>query len=61
MGFKTTIAKASSTTNSLRTTVPRVIISQFNLKSGDKLDWTLKVEGGALIIIVKPEKNKGEK
>ncbi len=39
---------------SLRTTVPASIVKQFNLKDGDKLDWTLKVEDGELIIVIKP-------
>lgn len=56
MGFKTTIAKASTISNSFRTTVPAAIINQFNLKDGDKLDWILKAENGNLIVIVKPEK-----
>ena len=56
MGFKTTITKASSITNSLRTTVPAGIINQFNLKDGDRLDWTLKAENREIIVIVKPEK-----
>ena len=56
MGFKTTIAKASTIANSYRTTVPAGIMSQFNLKDGDQLDWTLKAENGNLIIIVKPDK-----
>jgi len=56
MGFKTTIAKASTISNSFRTTVPAAIINQFNLKDGDKLDWELKAENGNLLIIVKPEK-----
>ena len=56
MGFKTTIAKASTISNSFRTTVPAAIINQFNLKDGDKLDWELKAENGSLIVIVKPEK-----
>ncbi len=58
MRFKTTVSKASSITNSLRTTVPSAIINHFNLVDGDKLDWTLKAEKGELIIIVKPEKSK---
>lgn len=57
MGFKTTIAKASTIANSYRTTVPAGVMSHFNLKEGDKLDWTLKAENGELIIIVKPEKD----
>jgi len=56
MGFITTIAKASTIANSYRTTVPAGVMSHFNLKEGDKLDWTLKAEKGKLIIIVKPEK-----
>lgn len=56
MGFKTTITKASTITNSLRTTVPAGIVHQFDLKDGDKLDWTLKIEKGEITIIVKPEK-----
>ena len=56
MGFKTTVTKASTITNSLRTTVPAGIVHQFNLKDGDKLDWTLKIEKGEITIIVKPEK-----
>ena len=56
MGFKTTIAKASTIANSYRTTVPAAIMNQFNLKEGDKLDWELKAENGNLIVLVKPEK-----
>ena len=56
MGFKTTIAKASTIANSYRTTVPAAIMSQFNLKEGDKLDWELKAENGNILVIIKPEK-----
>jgi bifunctional DNA-binding transcriptional regulator/antitoxin component of YhaV-PrlF toxin-antitoxin module len=56
MGFKTTIAKASTIANSYRTTVPAGVMSHFDLKEGDKLDWILKAEDGKLIVIVKPEK-----
>jgi bifunctional DNA-binding transcriptional regulator/antitoxin component of YhaV-PrlF toxin-antitoxin module len=56
MGFKTTIAKASTIANSYRTTVPAAIINQFNLKEGDKLDWNMKVEGKSIVIHIKPEK-----
>ena len=58
MGFKTTIAKASTIANSYRTTVPAAIMNQFNLKEGDKLDWNLKVENGKLLILVKTMKSK---
>ena len=56
MGFKTTIAKASTIANSFRTTVPAGIMNQFNLKEGDKLDWTLRAENGEIIVVVKPLK-----
>lgn len=56
MGFKTTIAKASTISNSFRTTVPAAIINQFNLKDGDQLDWELKAENGNLIVIITPFK-----
>jgi len=41
---------------SLKTTVPAFIVKQFGLKAGDMLDWSIKAEGGELIIIVKPIK-----
>lgn len=56
MGFKTTIAKASTIANSYRTTVPAGIMNQFNLRDGDQLDWILKVENGKLTINVEPKK-----
>lgn len=56
MGFTTTIAKASTKVKSFRTTVPAGIMSQFDLKEGDKLDWTLKADNGEIIIIVEPKK-----
>jgi bifunctional DNA-binding transcriptional regulator/antitoxin component of YhaV-PrlF toxin-antitoxin module len=56
MGFKTTIAKASTIANSFRTTVPAAVMSQFNLKEGDKLDWILKAENGEIIVIIMPDK-----
>jgi antitoxin component of MazEF toxin-antitoxin module len=61
MGFRTTIAKASTISNSFRTTVPAAIMNQFNLKDGDKLDWSLEVTDGSLMIIIHPEKKKRKK
>jgi bifunctional DNA-binding transcriptional regulator/antitoxin component of YhaV-PrlF toxin-antitoxin module len=56
MGFKTTIAKASSIANSYRTTVPAAIMNQFNLKEGDRLDWEIVAKNGNLILVLRPEK-----
>lgn len=55
MGEKTTLTKASTKSESLRTTVPSGIVKQFSLTEGDKLDWMLKAENGELIIVVKPK------
>lgn len=56
-GQTTTLTKANSTSESLRTTVPSGIIKQFDLHEGDKLKWRLKAIGeGDMIITVKPLK-----
>lgn len=55
---KSTILKTSTMSNSLRTTVPVMVIQHFNVKLGDKLEWVLKtIENGETIAIVKPVKN----
>lgn len=56
MGEITTLTKAATNTTSLRTTVPASIARQFNMKDGDRLDWSLKAENGTMIIIVTPLK-----
>jgi len=53
-GITTSLTPAKTNSISLRTTVPMHIVSQFGLTSEDKLSWKLKVEEGALVIIVKP-------
>jgi bifunctional DNA-binding transcriptional regulator/antitoxin component of YhaV-PrlF toxin-antitoxin module len=54
-GETTTLTKASTKTQSLRTTVPAGIVKQFNLKLGDKLEWKIKAENkDKLIIVVTP-------
>lgn len=54
MGEITTLTKAAPKTISLRTTVPANIVRQFKLADGDKLDWTLEVQDGKMIIVVTP-------
>jgi bifunctional DNA-binding transcriptional regulator/antitoxin component of YhaV-PrlF toxin-antitoxin module len=54
MGEKTTLTKASTKSESLRTTVPSGIVNHFELKEQDQLDWNIEVQEGKLIIIVKP-------
>ena len=58
MGEKTTLTKASTKSESLRTTVPSGIVHQLDLREGDTLNWTLKAENGELIVIIKPIKDK---
>ena len=61
MGEITNLNKATTKNESLRTTVPRSIIKQFGLTQDDQLEWSLKAEGGELIIQVKPLKRKSDK
>ena len=53
-GNTTTLSLAVSSSESLRTTVPTHIVSQFKLKAGDKLDWDLRVIDGKLNIVIAP-------
>jgi antitoxin component of MazEF toxin-antitoxin module len=54
MGKITKLTPATSKKESLRTTVPRSIVQQFDLTSGDSLEWKLEVREGELIIVVNP-------
>jgi len=58
MGQITVLTKATSKSKSLRTTIPMGIVKQFNLSEGDKLNWEIRAEGGELVIVVKPLKEK---
>jgi antitoxin component of MazEF toxin-antitoxin module len=57
MGATTKLTPAVSKKESLRTTVPRSIVQQLNLTSGDSLDWQLEVRGGELVVVVRPVKH----
>lgn len=64
LGETTTLTKAATKTTSLRTTVPASIVRQFNLRDGDKLDWSLDIKNGTMIVLVQPVKkveNKAER
>jgi len=54
MGTVTKLTPAVSKKESLRTTVPRSIVQQLNLTSGDSLDWQLEVRNGELVVVVRP-------
>jgi antitoxin component of MazEF toxin-antitoxin module len=58
MGEITYLNKATNKGESLRTTVPMSVVKQFGLTEDDKLDWQIKAEGGELVIVIKPMKNK---
>ncbi len=53
-GEHTKLTRATSKTDSLRTTVPKGIVRQFGLKSGDSLDWKIEARNGDLIIVINP-------
>jgi hypothetical protein len=52
VGEETTLSLNSSKRSSLRTTVPMSLVRQWNLKVGDKLDWTIKICDGELVAAV---------
>lgn len=60
MGEITVLTKANTNTISLRTTVPANIVSQFDLKESDKLEWVLvaKSEGKMGIEVIPKNNNK---
>ena len=55
---KTALIKADNKPNgqSKKTTIPRSILTQWNLKTGDELLWELAilVETGEMVVIVRP-------
>ena len=54
MGARTKLTPAVSKKESLRTTVPRSVVQQLNLTSGDSLDWQLEVKENELVVVVRP-------
>jgi bifunctional DNA-binding transcriptional regulator/antitoxin component of YhaV-PrlF toxin-antitoxin module len=56
MGEITVLSKATTTSKSLRTTVPSGIVNQLNLKEGNKLEWEIRAENGRLVVVVRPLK-----
>jgi len=56
MGEITLLTKATTTSKSLRTTVPSGVVKQLKLTVGGKLDWEIKAENGKLVVVVTPLK-----
>ena len=54
LGEITTLTKATSTSDSLRSTVPKGIVRQFNLKEKGQLNWEITAKDNTLVIIVTP-------
>lgn len=52
LGELTTLTKASSKFESLRTTVPKSIVNQWKLNPGDQFDWNWEVINGKMVLIV---------
>jgi hypothetical protein len=53
LGEETTLAKNSPKFASLRTTIPMSIVRQWQLKEGDKLDWSWEARNGEMILVVR--------
>ncbi|HEX7031520.1 MAG TPA: AbrB family transcriptional regulator [Nitrososphaera sp.] len=53
MGEKSIVAKASSKSPSVRTTIPEKIVKEMEIAIGDVLDWETMMQGGRKIIKIK--------
>jgi antitoxin component of MazEF toxin-antitoxin module len=58
MAKVTKLTPATSKKESLRTTVPRSIVEQFDLTSGDSIEWKMEVRDAELIVVVRPMKRE---
>jgi bifunctional DNA-binding transcriptional regulator/antitoxin component of YhaV-PrlF toxin-antitoxin module len=53
MGEKSIIAKASSKSPSIRTTIPEKIVKEMKLNVGDVLDWSIDTQNDRKIMKIK--------
>ena len=61
-GDPTVLSKANNTSKSLRTTVPKGIVNQLDVKEGDSLLWVMNAVGNnKFTITVTPNKKKVSK
>ena len=60
-GERTTLTKANDKSYSLRTTVPKGISNQLDLKEGDSIIWKLVPSGDDFMIVVVPSNEKNHK
>ncbi len=54
MADKSTLTKASTKSESLRTTVPKAIVSFLKVDIGEVLEWEMEIKNNERIAIVKP-------
>ena len=55
-GYVTRLARATSASASLRTTVPSGVVRDLDLQLGDRLHWTVRADqDGTLIVEVRKE------
>lgn len=52
--YVTTLTRANSKGESLRTTVPSSIAKHYDLKEGDKIGWHFDAKNGEIFVIVSP-------
>lgn len=52
MGEQTSLVKYTNDKKSLRTSVPMSIIKNWNLKAGDKIDWSWEAHKGKMVVRV---------
>jgi len=61
MGSRTRLAKATSNSESLRTTVPVNLVKQFSMSERDLLDWSIDLDSDGLTIKVRHIKHDAAK
>ena len=60
-GEITKIVSATTTSKSLRATIPIGIVRQFKITVGDQLRWSIRAEENKLVIVVEPIKSSEKK
>lgn len=53
LGHKSTVAKASSNSPSVRATIPEKIVKEMQLVVGDVLDWETELRKNRKVMVVK--------
>jgi hypothetical protein len=58
LGEITTLTKNTKNFASLKTTIPISMVRQWNLQSGDKLDWSWQSVNNEMVVMVRKAVNK---